>query len=241
MSIPKSKMLSASKAIMSIARASKYHRSDNTKQVQNQTVNINLNQHHDQQQQNRYSGTERTQQQPTVPTIAAYPVLTDITERSVVVTDEPASGPYNGAYPSVMPSPVSPSPSPDVQADSSTASIYAELENLHSMLNNYETVAKALILIIDLIESNPLIVNKVIVPSEPSFKELICVLTEAEDIDIRYHDEVSCSLSSKKYKLIEDIYVIKDGEAQSLKYTYADVTRLFDRFNISLKMIAVKS
>ena len=219
MSIPKSKMLSASKAIMSIARASKYHRSDNTKQVQNQTVNINLNQHHDQQQ--------RTQQQPTVPTIAAYPVLTDITER-VVVTDEPV-------YPSVMPSPVSP---PDVQADSSTTSIYAELENLHSMLNNYETVAKALILIIDLIESNPLIVNKVIVPSEPSFKELICVLTEAEDIDIRYHDEVSCSLSSKKYKLIEDIYVIKDGEAQSLKYTYADVTRLFDRFNISLKMIA---
>ena len=224
MSIPKSKMLSASKAIMSIARASKYHRSDNTKQVQNQTVNINLNQHHDQQQ--------RTQQQQQVPTIAAYPVLTDITERSVVVTDEPA-------YPSVMPSPVSPQPPAPSPDDSSTASIYAELENLHSMLNNYETVAKALILIIDLIESNPLIVNKVIVPSEPSFKELICVLTEAEDIDIRYHDEVSCSLSSKKYKLIEDIYVIKDGEAQSLKYTYADVTRLFDRFNISLKMIAV--
>ena len=105
------------------------------------------------------------------------------------------------------------------------------------MLNNYETVAKALIMIIDLIESNPLIVNKIIVPTEASFKELVMVLTSAEDVEIRYVEDIGCTAFSKKYRFVEEIIVVKDAEAKAMKYSYPDVTRLFDRFNISTKMI----
>ena len=122
------------------------------------------------------------------------------------------------------------------QRDIDTA--YAELGELHRLLNNSENVAKALILIIDLMMSNPLMVNKLIVPTYESFRELICTLTCADDVDIQYNEDVSCTVS-KKYHLIEDIYIVKAGETQSLKYTYPEVLRLFDRFKISSKMIAV--
>ena len=115
---------------------------------------------------------------------------------------------------------------------------YEELDNLHTIVNNYETVAKALILIIELLQSNPLKLNKIIVPTEPAFKELIMVLTNADDVEIRYSEDIACGISSKKYRVIEDIIVIKSQEPKSLKYSHPDIIRLFDRFNISIRMIA---
>jgi hypothetical protein len=128
---------------------------------------------------------------------------------------------------------------PTVEAETPTLnSTYTEeLNSLYNMVNNYEIVAQALILIIDIMQSNPLIINKFIVPKESYFRDLICVLTNAEDVDIKRVEEVGCTLSSKKYDLIDDIFVIKDGEPKNLKYAYPEVARLFDRFNISIKMI----
>ena len=60
-----------------------------------------------------------------------------------------------------------------------------------------------------------------------------------DDVDIQFSDDVGCTVS-KKYNVVEDIYVIKDGETQSLRYTYPEVLRLFDRFKISCKFIAVE-
>ena len=40
-------------------------------------------------------------------------------------------------------------------------------------------------------------------------------------------------------KLIDDDYVISGNESISLKYGFPDVMRLFDRFKISTKMIAI--
>jgi hypothetical protein len=120
------------------------------------------------------------------------------------------------------------------------ADVCGQLQDLHSMLNNYETVAQALILIIDLIQSNPLMINKLIVPTEDSFRELLMVLTGAEDVDFKYLDDVGCTLSSKKYRLVEEIFIKKDTEPKSLKYAYPEVARLFDRFKISTKMVACK-
>ena len=205
MSLPKSKVLSASKAIMSIAAAAKYRSDENVKAIQKQTVNINVN-HSPAPAQLALQPQPQPQPQPH-PQPMSVP---EIVERDIVL--EPAQAP--------------------VQKPASD-----DLEHLYSMLNNYETVAKALIMIIDLIESNPLIVNKIIVPTEDSFKELVIVLTGAEDVEIRYVEDVGCTAFSKKYRFVEEIIVVKDAEAKAMKYSYPDVTRLFDRFNISTKMI----
>lgn len=111
------------------------------------------------------------------------------------------------------------------------------LDEMRDMLNNSENVAKALIMIIDIMQSNPLIINKLIVPYMQPFTDLVQTLTGADDVDIQFCDDVGCFTSSK-YKLVDDVYVIKNGDTQSLKYGFPEVLRLCDRFNISTKMIA---
>ena len=227
MSIPKSKMLSASRAIMAIANRTRETREISNKTVQSQTVNITLPRNNGDFSPSAASRPETTIQQPP---IVSYPTIPDI---------HPIPDPM---FPSVAPvaeRSVSIEPETPVQnSTNNNATTNEDLINLYNILNNYETVAKALILIIDLIQSNPLKINKYIVPTEKTFRELICVLTNAEDVDIKRIEEVGCTLSSKKYDLIDDIFVITDGDPKSLKYGYPEVARLFDRFGISIKMIA---
>ena len=233
MSIPKSKMITASRAIMAIAAKGRYHTDESVKAIQNQTVNVNV------------------QQQPPPPPAPVSPAAIintasrpapaapEIIDRDIQLDEEPETPTpttYGIATPApapAIPAPVTVSTVPEPETD-----YYEELETLHAMVSNYETVSKALILIIEFYMSNPLVINKIIVPTEDVFSELIKVLTGADDIEVRYTEEVGCTLGSKKYKLVEDIIVIKSTEPKSLKYSHPDVIRLFDRFNISVKMLA---
>ena len=218
MSIPHSKILnsrkastlSASKSIMAMAKLQSGINHNKFSNEQSQTVNINL-QPTPQATVTRGVSPGDVQYQPQTP----YEIEEGIT---------------------IVPPNMPPPTTEDTKRDIDTA--YAELGELHRLLNNSENVAKALMLIIDLMMSNPLMINKLIVPTYESFRELICTLTCSDDVDIQYNEDVSCT-ASKKYHLIEDIYVVKAGETQSLKYTYPEVLRLFDRFKISSKMIAV--
>ena len=237
MSIPKSKMITASRAIMAIAAKGRYHTDESVKAIQNQTVNVNV------------------QQQPPPPPAPVSPAAIintasrpapaapEIIDRDIQLDEEPET-PTPATYglatpvPAPAPTPASPAPAGVTVTTEPEANFYEELETLHAMVSNYETVSKALILIIELYMSNPLVINKIIVPTEDVFSELIKVLTGADDIEVRYTEEVGCTLGSKKYKLVEDIIVIKSTEPKSLKYSHPDVIRLFDRFNISVKMLA---
>lgn len=221
MSLPKSKMITASKAIMALAAKGKYQMDDSCRAIQNQTVTVNVQQH---------------------PTVTAT-----TTPASVITNTQPRTPVHE---PSSFQEPVAEEPvvverdivlepeQTDAVSDIATKDFYEELDNLHTIVNNYETVAKALILIIELLQSNPLKLNKIIIPTEPAFKELIMVLTGADDVEIRYSEDIACGISSKKYRVIEDIIVVHKQEPKSLKYSHPDIIRLFDRFNISIRMIA---
>ena len=189
MSIPKSKMLSASRAIMAIANKTRESREITHKAIQNQTVNINL-----QRTENPSVLTTRYASVPEIQTNSEIPM---VVERSVSIE-----------------------PTVEDETPTLNSSYTEELNSLYNMVNNYETVAQALILIIDIMQSNPLMINKFIVPKETYFRDLICVLTNSDEVDIKRVETVGCTLSSKKYDLIDDIFVIKDGEAKSLKYAY---------------------
>ena len=199
MTLPKSKMLSASKSIMALAAL----KHGVQKQQQKQVVNVNV-------------------QQP--PITVQYPAPYEIDENITVVPVTPITQPQQ-----------QPTAQPTVQTRSVTDT--NTLDELLEMLNNSENVAKALIMIIDIMQSNPLIINKLIVPYKQPFIDLVQTLTGADDVDIQFNDDVGCFASSK-YKVVDDVYVIKSGDTQSLKYGFPEVLRLFDRFNISTKMIA---
>jgi hypothetical protein len=216
-------MISASRAIMALAAKGKYHVDDSCRAIQNQTVTVNVQQH------------------PTV-TATSTPaaVITNTNPRTPIQEPQPSSfqEPAIEEPPIIERDIVLEPEQPDVTTDTTTKDFYEELDNLHTIVNNYETAAKALILIIELLQSNPLKLNKIIVPTEPAFKELIMVLTGADDVEIRYSEDIACGITSRKYKVIEDIIVVHKQEPKSLKYSHPDIIRLFDRFNISIRMIA---
>ena len=238
MSIPKSKMISASKAIMALAAKGKYQMDESCRAIQNQTVTVNVQQHP--------ATTVTTTSTPasvitnTNPHTPAPPITPSSFQSPAGQTVEE---PINVVERDIVLEPESPAVN-DAASDIATKDFsghynaYEELDNLHAIVNNYETVAKALILIIELLQSNPLKLNKIIVPTEPAFKELILVLTGADDVEIRYSEDIACGISSKKYRVIEDIIVVHNQEPKSLKYSHPDIIRLFDRFNISIRMIA---
>ena len=238
MSIPKSKMISASKAIMAIAARAKYNADDSVRAIQNQTVKVNVQQHPTVSPATVINTT--SSHRPAItpePPVSSFP---EVIERDIKLDDENADNmdvsvlPVNKpvTQPAAPPNTSVPAPNPVDDAN-----YIEELDTLHAMVNNYETVAKALILIIELIQSNPLIINKIIIPSEPAFIELVQILTGADEVEIRYSEDVGCTIG-KKYRYIEDIIVIKNTEPKSLRYSHPDIIRLFDKFNISVKMIA---
>lgn len=104
------------------------------------------------------------------------------------------------------------------------------LTNLNQIIKNKDMLIQALVLSLDIIQNNPLIINKYVIADENELALLIKYLTGADEVDIIKNDhECSCSVS-KKYDIVNRIMISKDGELYNLKYSYPDVNKyLFDR------------
>ena len=109
------------------------------------------------------------------------------------------------------------------QKDRSSAALCA-------IIKNKDMLIQALVLSLDIIQNNPLIINKYVIADEHELALLIKYLTDAEEVDIIKNDhECSCSVS-KKYDIINRIMIKKNGEIYNLKYSYLDVNQyLYDR------------
>lgn len=101
---------------------------------------------------------------------------------------------------------------------------------LNQIIKNKDMLIQALVLSLDIIQNNPLIINKYVIADEHELSLLIKYLTDAEEVDIIKNDhECSCSVS-KKYDIINRIMIKKNGEIYNLKYSYPDVNQyLYDR------------
>ena len=104
------------------------------------------------------------------------------------------------------------------------------LTNLQQIIKNKDMLIQALVLSLDIIQNNPLIINKYVIADEHELALLIKYLTDAEEVDIIKNDhECSCSVS-KKYDIINRIMIKKNNEIYNLKYSYPDVNQyLYDR------------
>ena len=81
------------------------------------------------------------------------------------------------------------------------------LTNLQQIIKNKDMLIQALVLSLDIIQNNPLIINKYVIADEHELALLIKYLTDAEEVDIIKNDhECSCSVS-KKYDIINEYHV----------------------------------
>ena len=119
---------------------------------------------------------------------------------------------------------------------SSVEDINADYEQLLKLLKTKDAITQALSIMLNLVEHNPLIVNKYIISPKDILINLIQLLTEADKVDIIMAVDVDCGCSANsKYSVIDKIYVTKDGSTSILKYNYAEALQILETHRISTK------
>ena len=115
----------------------------------------------------------------------------------------------------------------------------ADYEQLLKVVKTKDAITQALSIMLNLIEHNPLIVNKYIISPKDILINLIQLLTEADKVDIIMAvEDVECGCTSNKannYGVIDKIYISKDGSTSILKYGYAEALQILETHRISTK------
>ena len=118
-------------------------------------------------------------------------------------------------------------------------SAFRDFDELNDIVKDKNCLIQALALIIDLHESNPLIVNKLIVADEITLSNLLFLLTDADEVEIVKKDaEVGgCLCKVPQFMFVDKIIIHKNGEIYNLKYSFPNVVRLLDNRRISYKIV----
>ena len=92
-------------------------------------------------------------------------------------------------------------------------------------------------LIIDIQQSNPLIVNKYIIADDTQLMQMVALLCNASEVHIDADDIGSGCLSKNTYRKVHSIYVVVDGQTKNLKYDFSDVMKTLKDLHISVKYV----
>ena len=136
------------------------------------------------------------------------------------------NGPVQGEFVSVMPQAVT-TFTPDMTELQSDNPEVAKLLRENAVLK----------LIIDIQHSNPLIVNKYIIPDDATLIKLVSLLCNASEVHIDAED-VECGCTTKNtYRKVHAIFVVVNGETKNLKYDFSDVMYTLKELHISTKYV----
>ena len=209
MSLPVSKILKASKSIMAIADLN--HNSPAQNNSQNVNVVINT---------------------PSPDKPVSYPDTNTATEFNKfagnnVATESNETQQTNTA---TIDNPYSNLPSTrDIE------SAMKKTEEMTDSIDDKENTIKALTLIIEILQSNPLIVNKFVIAELETLRELIRLLTSSDNVEIDCND-IECSCTKAQYRTIKRIYITKDNELYNIQQCPV-LLKLFDNYKISLVFV----
>ncbi len=111
------------------------------------------------------------------------------------------------------------------------------IEDVMALTTNTDHIIEALSLIIDTYYTNPLIVNKYLLPSNEVLARLILLLTDSDKVDITV-DEISCScIPSMSFTKVSNILCYKGDEMHEFKYSYPTVKKLLDDHHVSIRLL----
>jgi hypothetical protein len=105
------------------------------------------------------------------------------------------------------------------------------------ILEQKDKQMEALSLIIEIIRSNPLIVNKYIIAKHQYLNELIRLLTNSTEVEFIEKDiDPGCLCDCSKLLYIDKIFVRKNNEIYNLKYHFDGVLKILEDNKISYKI-----
>ena len=116
------------------------------------------------------------------------------------------------------------------------------LKNMESIIKNKDLLIQVLVLCVDILENNPLIINKFVIAEEKELSLMIKYLTDADEVDIYKVDhECKCTIGkSEKYDIVDRIIVKKKGGIYNLKYSFPDVVQFLFERRFSTKFVMIK-
>ena len=169
-----------------------------------------------------------TKKTPSV-TIGVNPV-TNINIRGVSERNDP-NGHVNGKSTDVR------YPSPDTNE---FVSVTPQASTFHETTIDAGTLQReneVLRLIIQILQSNPLIVNKYIIADDEVLETMIRLLCNATEVQIDAEDLGEGCLTKKNYRKVHSIYVTVDGATKNLKYDFPAVMKTLKDLCISTKFV----
>ena len=92
-------------------------------------------------------------------------------------------------------------------------------------------------LIIEIQQSNPLVVNKYIIADDEVLERMISLLCNAEAVQIDAEDLGSGCMTKHVYRKVESIYVTVGGKTLNLKYDFPAVMKTLKDLHISTKFV----
>ena len=92
-------------------------------------------------------------------------------------------------------------------------------------------------IIIEIQQSNPMVVNKYIIADDELLERMIMLLANAEAVQIDAEDVGTGCITRHVYRKIESIYVTVGGETKNLKYDFPSVMKTLKDLHISTKFV----
>ena len=216
MSVPKSKILSVSRGVLGLNEM----KTGCPKNTQNVVVNVH----------NDINSKPKAQPRKAV---------IDGEEQSDIVIVEPNTKPeQHEPLPPINTDINANYDNPYMTRDISTEEdIKNDYEQLLKVVKTKEAITQALSIMLNLVEHNPLIINKYIISPKDILANLIKLLTEADKVDITLTiEDIGCSCSANsKYAAVDKIYVTKNGSTSILKYGFAETLQILENHRISTK------
>ena len=127
-------------------------------------------------------------------------------------------------------------PGPD-GVQESTAQVVERTVTVEDDKNALIRENKVLRIIIDILHSNPLIVNKYIIADDQLLMEIIRLLCNADDVQLDADDLGEGCITRNRYRKVNSIYVVIDGKTQNLKYDFPAVMKTLKDLHISTKYV----
>ena len=158
------------------------------------------------------------------PTIHINPVFTNNVQVRSVKAETPE-------YPTVQ---ESENGAVEVQVEYAGVPVKAEVADI---LMEKDRQIEVLKLIINILQSNPLIVNHYIIADDEALEKMIKLLSNASDVQIDAEDLGVGCITKKTYRKIHSIYVTKDCKTLNLKYDFPDVMKTLKDLRISTKYV----
>ena len=115
----------------------------------------------------------------------------------------------------------------------------SELDNILKENKHLRSELYANQIIFEMIKTNPIYINKLILVDDEKLIKLIKIFTDAEEVTLDFNEDISscCGFNNSDYRYVNTIYVKKDGKISNFKYSYPEVIKRINELGINLKVV----